>query len=88
MLSRLQCTFCLNQNNVNDYIKPCTRQSKLYAWNYVVPWHHTCSGYATAHRSSTFPSYKIILIVGLSTIKNKNLMISAFYTTRDTLQWR
>ena len=27
MLSRLQCTFCLNQNNVNDYIKPCTRQS-------------------------------------------------------------
>ena len=27
MLSRLQCTFCLNQNNVNDYIKACTRQS-------------------------------------------------------------
>ena len=27
MLNRLQCTFCLNQNNVNDYIKPCTRQS-------------------------------------------------------------
>ena len=27
MLSRLQCTFLLNQNNVNDYIKPCTRQS-------------------------------------------------------------
>ena len=27
MLSRLQCTFCLNQNNVNGYIKPCTRQS-------------------------------------------------------------
>ena len=24
-------------------------KSKLYAWNYVVPWHHTCSGYATAH---------------------------------------
>ena len=23
MLSRLQCTFSLNQNNVNDYIKPC-----------------------------------------------------------------
>ena len=27
MLSRLQCTFCLNRNNVNDYIKPCMRQS-------------------------------------------------------------
>ena len=26
--------------------------------------------------------------MGLSAIKNKNLMIGAFYTTRDTLQWR
>ena len=23
--------------------------SKMYAWNYVVPWHHTYSGYATAY---------------------------------------
>ena len=22
-------------------------KSKMYAWNCVVPWHHTCSGYAT-----------------------------------------
>ena len=22
----------------------------MYAWNYVVPWHHTYSGYATVHR--------------------------------------
>ena len=22
-------------------------KSKMYAWNYVVPWHHTYSGYAT-----------------------------------------
>ena len=21
----------------------------MYAWNYVVPWHHTYSGYATAY---------------------------------------
>ena len=26
---------------------------KLYAWNYVVPWHHTCSGYTTEARSTT-----------------------------------
>ena len=26
MLSRLQCTFSLNQNDVNDYIKLCVRQ--------------------------------------------------------------
>ena len=26
--------------------------------------------------------------MGLSAIKNKNLIIGAFYTTRDTLQWR
>ena len=26
MLSRLQCTFSLNQNNVNDYIKLCMKQ--------------------------------------------------------------
>ena len=25
MLSKLQCTFSLNQNNVNDYIKLCMR---------------------------------------------------------------
>ena len=49
MLSRLQCTFCLNQNNVNDYIKTMHKtKSKMYAWNYVVPWHHTYSGYTTA----------------------------------------
>ena len=34
------------------------------------------------------PSYEIILIVGLSAIKSKYLMIGAFYTTRDTLQWQ
>ena len=27
MLSMLQCTFCLNQNNVNDDIKPRTRRN-------------------------------------------------------------
>ena len=35
------------------------------------------------HRSSRSPSYEIISIVGLSAIKNKNLMIGAFYATRN-----
>ena len=54
MLSSLQCTFSLNQNNVNDYIKPCMRvfgKSKLHTWDCVVPYHHIWSGYATDQRT-------------------------------------
>ena len=40
-------------------------KSKMYAWNYVVPWHHTCSGYTTGTHACIILSWDRKLLMKL-----------------------
>ena len=35
----------------------------MYAWNYVVPWHHTYSGYATVYDSNKIHHVLFYLLI-------------------------
>ena len=52
-------------------------KSKMYAWNYVVPWHHTYSGYATVLTLENVCAYYRQLIAWVPIILH--LLACAFY---------
>ena len=47
-------------------------KSKMYVWNFVVPWHHTCSGYATVqdHGNTILPLKKDNLCITVKPHQN------------------
>ena len=53
----------------------------MYAWNYVVPWHHTYSGYATDNNTYLCSFWNTVLVVCLCiTIISRGTLVAHWVT--------